>query len=207
MVMSIGIPRLAVAASAVLLISATAPSSSRTSRFAQGVIQVARLQRAHDPRALTRLLEIPLRDPGKWLGQPDGTYREARWRNPVSNLGVTLVSMIDVPVSDGREVSSSTDIDLTGQPCISVRAIERAAGKRAEYGGVAIPMMILDAPELTPPPHQLGDEHSSLGITGRYGGSTMIVMHAQSPGPDGCLDSISLQSTRPALDQSASSGR
>lgn len=207
MFMSTGIPRLALAASAVLLISATGPSSSRTSRFAQGVIQVARLQKAHDPRFLTRLLGIRLRDPGKWLGQPDGTYREARWRNPVSDLGVTLVSMTDVPVSDGQEVSSSTDIDLRGRPCISVRAIERAAGKPAEYGGMAIPMMILDAPELTPPPHQLGNEHSSLGITGRYGGSTVIVMHSQSPGPQGCLDSISFQSTRPVPEQSASSDR
>lgn len=202
--MSIGIPRLAIAASAVLLISATEPSSSR---FTQGVIQIARLQKSHDPQVLTRLLGIRLRDPGKWLGQPDGTYREARWRNPVSDLGVTFVSMTDVPVSDGREVSSSTNIDLTGQPCIPVRSIERAAGKRAEYGGVGIPMMILDAPELTTPPHQLGNEHSSLEIAGRYGGSTVIVMHAQSPGPHGCLDSISLQRIRPAPEQSALSGR
>ncbi len=207
MFMSVGIPRLALAASAVLLISATAPLPSQIARFAQGVIQVARMQKAHDPRVLTRLLGVRLRDPEKWSGQPDGTYREARWRNPVSDLGVTLVSMTDVPVSDGREVSSSTDIDLTGLPCISVRALERAAGKRAEYGGMAIPMMILDAPELTPPPHQLGNEHSSLTITGRYGGSTTIVMHAKSPGPYGCLDSISLQITRPAPTQSTSSAR
>jgi hypothetical protein len=201
----IGSARLALAASAILLISATAPASSRTSRFAQGVIQVARLQKAHDPRVLTRLLGIRLRDPRKWLEQPDGTYREARWRNPVSDLGVTLVSMSDVPVDDGREVSSSTDIALTGRPCISVRSIERAAGKRAEYGGVSIPM-ILDAPELATP-HRLGNEHSSLGITGRNGGSIVIVMHAQSPGPQGCLDSISFQGTRPAPKQSATPDR
>ena len=204
--MPIGAPRFALAASAVLLVSATAPSSPRTSYFARGIVEVARLQKAHDPRVLTRMLRVQLRNPGKWLEQPDGTYREARWRNPVSDLGVTLVSMTDVPVSDGRDVSSSTDIHLTGRPCISVRAIERAAGKRAEYGGITIPM-VFDAPEFTPPPHQLGKEHSSLTITGRYGGSTVIGMHAQSPGPQECLDSISLQSTRPAPKQSNANPR
>jgi hypothetical protein len=203
--MPIGAPRFALATSAVLLISATVPPSSRIPWFAQGVIQVARLQKAHDPQVLARLLGVRLRNPEKWSGQPDGTYREARWRNPGNDLGVTLVSMTDVPVSDGGEVSSMTDIDLAGRPCISVRAIERAAGKRAEYGGMAIPM-ILDSPEITPP-HQLGNEHSSLVITGRNGGSTTIGMHAQSPGPQGCLDSISLRNTRSAPKQSISSGR
>lgn len=174
--------------------SAPVPASPQILRFAQGVFQVARLQKAHDPRVLAPLLSVSLHDPEKWSGQPDGTHREARWRNPASRLGVRLVWMTDVPVCDGRDVCSSTDVALAGRPCIPVRTIEQAAGKRATYGGTALPVMVLDAPEATPPPYQLGNEYSSLVIAGRHG-ETLIEMHARSPGPQGYLDRISLHST------------
>lgn len=176
---------------AIFLVSATTTSPS--ARFAQGILQIARLQQSYDPRVLARLTGITLHDPEKWLGQPDGTSREARWRKPPNALGVLLVSMIDVPVSDGNEVASSTEIELSGRPCIPIHALEQAAGKRASYGGTAFPMIILDAPQLTPLPYPLGKENASLEITGRQEGATQIVMHALSPGPQGCL-----QRTRPA---------
>jgi hypothetical protein len=181
---------------AVFLVSATTPSPS--ARFARGIVQIARAQQSHDPRAIARLTGITLRDPEKWLDEPDGTSREAKWRRPPNALGVSLVSMVDVPVSDEKEIASSTDIELTGRPCISIHTLEQAAGQRATYGGTALSMIILDAPQLTPLPYPLGKEYASLEIPGRQEGATQIVMHALSPGPRGCLDAISLQRTRPA---------
>lgn len=183
--------------SCILLLSgapAIARAPAPAEGFARGIVAVARAQQGHDPRAVARFLDIVLRNPGKWLDQPKGTYREAGWRNLRNAKGVASVKLLDIPVDDGKQISSSTDISLNGKPCITINDIERAAGKKASYGGTGYPI-VFDAPP--PPPVKLGRENASLTIRDHANQPTDIIMLASKAGRAGCLVEVSLQHSRP----------
>lgn len=191
MTISNALPSLAATSSALALISASPPPSSNVAVFAQGVVQLARADGALDPRVVSRLLQITLKNPSKWTDEPMVISKEAVWKNPANSVGVTRVTLSDWAVADGQ-VSSTIELQLRGTPCVAVRALENAAGKRARYGGVVISEIIIDAPEVSSF-RQIGDEHSRIDVTARSGQNTDVMLHARSPGSKGCLDSISIR--------------
>jgi len=174
-------------------ISAGTRTESYSAMIARGVVAIARNGQNHNPRRLAKALGIILRNPNKWLEQPDGTFRVASWKVLRKQSGISDVGMTDVPDRKNKEITSTTGIVFDGSRCASVRSIERAAGIKAIYGGTAYPVM-WDAPP--PPPVQLGREHAMMDV-----GDTTITMLTDQPGPKGCLVNLSFERTRAAIAQ------
>lgn len=169
---------------------AAARIETYSARIAQGIVAIARNGQSHDPRELAKWLGIILRNPNKWLEQPEGTFRVARWKDLQNGSGISTVELTDVPVAEGKKIASTADLTFTGTRCVSVRSIERAAGIKATYGGMAY-QIVMDAP--SPPPTQLGREHAMITLS-----NTTIVILADKPGPAGCLVNLSFERTRTA---------
>ena len=169
-------------------------SSHAADRFAEGLVALATQERTHEAAAFARLTGVALRNPTKWDDQSE-RGREAQWRKPKNPVGVARVAFYESLVSEGALAAFSAELELTGTPCVRIADLERASRQKASRGGVAFPI-VYDAP--SPPPYELGQEHAGLEVTGRSGVVTSIAMEASEPGPQGCLEWISLQSTRPA---------
>lgn len=74
-------------------------------RFASSLNTLAKRSDIHNPVEVQKLLEVRLKNPDKWSGQPDGTSRRARWRSPLNELGITDVVFNDSAVGANIENS------------------------------------------------------------------------------------------------------
>lgn len=162
--------------------------------FAEGVSALARSDRFTDPGALTAWLGVTLRNPQKWTHQPEGSYRTAGWLRPPSRWGIATLHLMDVWSEPAPDYEASLTIELSGRPCLSIRAIERATGTRATFGGIVVPL-VMDGP--SPGPRRLGNDHATLVLRNLHGRETAIAMVSTRPDRAGCLRSLTISSTRP----------
>ena len=154
-------------------------------RFSRGLIAFARQGGDYDAAAFSRLTGIPLHNPDKWNDQP-ATGRSAQWENLRSAAGATRIGFDQVP-----NAGASVVVELSGRPCIPIALIERAAGRKASYGGISF-SFVLDAP--SPPPQKLGREYATVSLRARSGESVSLSMQANRAGPAGCVRTITLDS-------------
>ncbi len=186
-----------------------APAKSKAdaiNQFTSGLGTLVKRSDINDPVKVQKSLKVSLKNPDKWSGQPDGTSRWARWRSPANSLGVTEVIFNDTAVGGNeenkymdQEVAFSADFELSGNPCVQVSDIERGVGKRAALSDVyIIPFRYHPSPEaLQPIPP---DKHySSITVRNDNGYDVTIGMRVNRLGPNGCVLSIGLHSTRPNI--------
>jgi hypothetical protein len=188
-------PWMAPAAALAMTLLAQAPLAGRpraetaaAERFSRGLVAFARRGGPFDAAAFSHLTGIFLHNPDKWDDQP-ATGRSAQWENLRSAAGATRVAFDQVP-----NAGASAVVELSGRPCIPIALIERAAGRKASYGGIAF-SFVLDAP--SPPPIKLGREYATVSLRARTGESVSLSMEANRAGRAGCIRTISFDSTPP----------
>jgi hypothetical protein len=165
--------------------------------FVAAIVAIARDGRITDPRLVQARTGIPLRNPQKYTDQPRGSPRNADWHWPPNRWGIAEIRLDEQGSADRAKTGMTLDLTLTGRPCLSIRDLERAAGRRARFGGIdfAPPPATDGGPSSGP--IQISDKHASLVVRSRRGADVTLTAESTRPRRAGCIRSLTLQTERP----------